>query len=162
MSRTMCAESEAVMYEFPILRNGEVFSKGMDPSTDRIIVGSIDNGDAPKVWSKNGKVVCNGDTFSSKAECRRAYCSRESGSPSSSTTPACLPDYLPAVFFSFSCCHRTGSPIFHTQWSYVLLTYASPIINALPTNSQCVKFYMIKDLICITHFILRYLKRYKK
>ncbi|KAB8228890.1 Ribonuclease/ribotoxin [Aspergillus alliaceus] len=60
MSRTMCAESEAVMHEFPILRNGKVFSKGMDPAADRIIVGSMDNGDGPKIWSICGLITHEG------------------------------------------------------------------------------------------------------
>lgn len=48
------------MHEFPILRNGEVFDKGMDPSIDRIIVGSIDNVDAPKVWWVCGLITHDG------------------------------------------------------------------------------------------------------
>lgn len=48
------------MHEFPLLRNGEVFGNKMDPAADRVIIGSIDNGDAPKVWSICGLITHEG------------------------------------------------------------------------------------------------------
>lgn len=51
MSQTMCTEPEAVIYEWPILRSGEIFASQMEALTDRVMIGTIDNGDYPTVWS---------------------------------------------------------------------------------------------------------------
>lgn len=60
MSRTLCSEPDAVMREFPILRDGQVFGNGLDPAADRIIIGSMDNNGGPRVWSTCGLITHEG------------------------------------------------------------------------------------------------------
>lgn len=72
VARTICAEPDATLREWPILRNGKLFQANKGPGPDRILFGIIRHKNSPPISAvcglithtgaptKNGFVRCDG------------------------------------------------------------------------------------------------------